>query len=60
MPVDWWVELNLGLLVGSTVPRGMSRGGCGVRKSSDSPSADEWAVLDSPSADEWPVFLSCR
>ena len=53
------VKLHLGLLVGITVSRGMSRGGCGVRKSLDSLSADEGAVLDNLSADEWAVFLSC-
>ena len=43
MSVDWCMKLHLGLLVGITVSRGMSRGGCGVRKSLDSPSADEGA-----------------
>ena len=59
MSVDWCMKLHLGLLVGITVSRGMSRGDCGVRKSLDSPSADEGAVLDNLSADEWSVFLSC-
>ena len=55
MPACWRLELAVGPLVS----RAMSRGGCGVRKSLDSLSADEGAVLDNLSADEWAVFLSC-
>ena len=33
MPAFWWVELDLGLLVGRGMSRGMSRDSCGLRKS---------------------------
>ena len=33
MPAHWWVELGLGPLVGRVMSRGLSRGGCGLRKS---------------------------
>ena len=32
-------------LVGRTMPRGTSRGGCGLRRSSGSPSAEKWACI---------------
>ena len=42
MPSYWWVELGLGSLVGRTVSRGISRGGCGLRKYLDGLSVDGW------------------
>ena len=41
MPARWWAELGLGPLVG----RAMSRGGCELRKSLGSLSADGWGCV---------------
>ena len=45
MPAHWWMELGLGPLVGSSMSRGVSRGGCGLRKPLSSLSADGWGCV---------------
>ena len=45
MPAHWWMELGLGPLVGRTMLRDVSRGGCGLRKSLGSLSADGWGCI---------------
>ena len=45
MPVLWWVVLSLVPLVGRAVSRGLFRGGCGLRKSIGSLSADGWGYV---------------
>ena len=41
----WSMELGPGPLVGRIMPRSMSRGGCGLRKSLGSPSAEGWGLF---------------
>ena len=45
MSAYWWVELGLGPLVGRVMSRPVSRGGCGLRKSSGSLSAEGWGCV---------------
>ena len=45
MLVHWWVELSLSPLVGRAMSKGMSRGGCGFRKSLGNLYADEWDLV---------------
>ena len=42
MPVHWWVELGLGPQVVRAGSSGISRGGCGLRMSLGSLSAEGW------------------
>ena len=41
----WWVELGLGPLMGRVMSRGMSTGGCRLRESLGSWSADGWGFV---------------
>ena len=45
MPAPSWVELGLDPVVGRAESRGVSRGGCGLRKTLDSLSADGWGCV---------------
>ena len=45
MSAPWYVELSVCPLVARAVSRGMSRGGCGLRKSSGSLAADGWGCV---------------
>ena len=45
MPAHWCMELDIGPQVGRAMSRGMSRGGCGLRKSLGSLSADGWGCV---------------
>ena len=42
VPAHWWVGLGLEPLVVRAMSRGMSRGGCGLRKTLSSLSAGGW------------------
>ena len=42
VPAHSWLELSLAPLVSRAISRGMSRGGCGIRKSLGCLSVDEW------------------
>ena len=45
VPTHWRVELGFGFLVNRAMSRGVSRGGCGLRKSLGSLSADGWGCV---------------
>ena len=45
MPMHWCVDLGSGLLLGSAMSRGVSRGVCGLRTSLGSLSADGWVYV---------------
>ena len=45
LPAHWWVELDLGPLVGRAMSRGMSRGDCGLRKSLGNLPVDGWGCV---------------
>ena len=45
MSAHWWVELGLGPLVGKALSGGVSRGGCGLRKTLGSLSAYGWGCV---------------
>ena len=58
MRAHWWVELRLGPLVGRAVPRGMSGGDCGLRKSLGSLSVDAWGCVPALWV-AWPEVSPC-
>ena len=53
MPAHWWVEPGLGPLMGRAKSRGVSKDGCGLRKSLGCLSADAWGCVRVPLA-FWP------
>lgn len=54
MPSHWCVELDIGPQVGRAMSRGMSRGGCGLRKPLGSLSAAGWGCVPTQLV-VWPV-----
>lgn len=54
MSAYWWVELGLDPLVGRVMSKGVSRGGCGHRKSLNSMSVNGWGCVPPSRLVIWP------